>query len=134
MDDKFVPIFEPLDLPNDIGIVSYEPTFIFKQTLMDGNSIQFAVKFTGNSFVSYLVDVNFIITEERIFTTSEYSGNNLNDYIWILSNCSYEYRDLMGEIITRIGSIKDTTNLNRLNLILRDFSMPTVEDDGSSTD
>lgn len=106
-----IPIFEPLDIPPDIQyeISSTHDFYIFTKKSVDNTFVKFIFQINPETKLIECIDND---TKFRIYDDIEISGNNVNDFLWKISDCNYSERYLRLEVIERIRRIK-SANSNR---------------------
>jgi hypothetical protein len=120
-------IFEPLDLPPDIHIILDDNYnyYIFNK-ITETKSTFFTIQ-QNDKLECYLLD-NFNITNIKVFEHIKYIGNNINTFLWKISDCKYDKRYIKLEIIERLRSIHDETDLLNLREIIRNIKIDGASD------
>ena len=120
-------IFEPLDLPPDIHIILHDSNdyYIFNKT-NEINSTFFSIQKNDN-LECYLLD-NLNITNVKVFEHIKYVGNNINEYLWKISDCRYDKRYIKLEIIERLRCIHNENDLSNILQIIRNIRIDESSD------
>jgi hypothetical protein len=123
-------IFEPLDLPPDINIILNDDinNYIFHK--MNGEkSIYFTIQKNEKSGLESVLLDNFKKTNYKLFEHIHYNGNNVNLYLWKISDCNYERRFLKLEIIERLRLCRDESDLKNILEFIRQIPIE-IQSDG----
>jgi hypothetical protein len=118
-----IPLFQPIDIPPDISMILNDQNYyIFCKENEENEKMYFTVEYEidKNQMVSFLVDASYVKTSTLLFEHVYFYGNNVNEYLWRISSSGYNNRFIKLEIIERIRSYTDISQLNRLNSFLKD--------------
>jgi len=118
-----LPLFQPIDLPLDINLVLNDQNYYIFSKEHENDKIFFTIELLSqtNQLTCLKVDNNFKKTSVVLFEDINYSGNNVNDYLWRLSNTGYNNRFFKLEIIERLRHCTEYSQLQKLLLFLRDI-------------
>jgi len=116
-----LPLFQPIDLPLDINLVLNDQNYYIFCKEHENEKIFFTIELNQpNQMVCFKVE-NYKKTSVVLFEQVVYCGNNVNDYLWRLSNTGYNNRFFKLEIIERMRHCTEYSQLQKLLLFLRDI-------------
>ena len=102
-------IFEPIDLPPDINIIVNDSCSYY--VLMESKKLTDLQK-----------------TDVILFQSVLYYGNNVNEYLWKISDCNYSTRYLKLEIIERLRCCNNQTEFKKILMYIRQIPIETPSD------
>jgi hypothetical protein len=123
-------IFEPIDLPPDIKIIVNDTCsfYVFTKITAD-NTIYFTIEQSSNSLMeSKELTTDFKKTGVILFKTVYYLGNNVNEYLWKISDCNYGTRYSKLEIIERLRCCNNPNDIKKILMYIRQIPIDTQSD------
>ena len=122
-------IFEPIDLPPDIKIVVNDTCsfYVFNKITAD-NSVYFTIEQSQNSLMESKELNDFKKTGVILFETMCYYGNNVNEYLWKISDCNYGTRYYKLEIIERLRCCSSPNEIKKILTFIRQIPIDTQID------
>lgn len=122
-------IFEPIDLPPDIKIVVNDTcSFYVFNKIREDNSVYFTIEQSSNSLMESKELIDFKKTGVTLFEKVGYYGNNVNEYLWKISDCNYGTRYLKLEIIERLRCCNNPNEIKKILTYIRQIPIDTQSD------
>jgi hypothetical protein len=122
-------IFEPIDLPSDIKIIVNDTCsfYVFNKITAD-SSVYFTIEQSSSSLMESKELNDFKKTGVVLFETVCYYGNNVNEYLWKISDCNYVTRYLKLEIIERLRCCNNPNEIKKILTYIRQIPIDTQSD------
>jgi hypothetical protein len=122
-------IFEPMDLPPDIKIIVNDTcSFYVFNKITDDNSVYFTIEQSPNVLMESKELIDLKKTGVILFETVCYYGNNVNEYLWKISDCNYRTRYLKLEIIERLRCCNNPNEIKKILTFIRQIPIDTQSD------
>ena len=122
-------IFEPMDLPPDIKIIVNDTcSFYVFNKITDDNSVYFTIEQSPNLLMESKELIDLKKTGVILFETVYYYGNNVNEYLWKISDCNYRTRYLKLEIIERLRCCNNPNEIKKILTFIRQIPIDTQSD------
>jgi hypothetical protein len=122
-------IFEPMDLPPDIIIIINDTcSFYVFNKITGNNSVYFTIEQSSNSLMESKELTDLKKTDITLFESVCYHGNNINEYLWKISDCNYGTRYIKLEIIERLRCCNNPNELKKILMYIRQIPIDTISD------
>ena len=122
-------IFEPIDLPPDINIIVNDSCsyYVFHK-IISNVSVYFTIEQLPNLLMESKKLTDLQKTDVILFQSVLYYGNNVNEYLWKISDCNYSTRYLKLEIIERLRCCNNQTEFKKILMYIRQIPIETPSD------